>query len=328
MPSFKISEGGFGCVYIPPLMCSSREKKAQTVGKTLVSKVQKNTASQQEIELVSKIRQLPLASHYFLLPEPELCHLNASEKPMLRQSCDVVENVPFERLTQLTIPYGGQSLRTATIDFQSFSFKRFMKHLLEGIKLLKANGYAHADLHLGNVLLTSAGLPVIIDFAKLISFKETSEAEIKKRFLAFEPGHDQIPPECLLISGLHLTPKTSEQIIDVIPNMNGVYSLAANYANYSREEQQSDLRSFLKRFMEENPTNFLDLPIFWQTIAPKFDMYACGYVFVTLLSNFLRSPYFSRSQGSSQNIQKVIRGLLCTNPYERLSPEAALRELA
>lgn len=298
-----------------------------STGKTLVSKVQRNTASQQEIALVAKLRQLPLASHYFLLPEPELCHLNASEKPMLRQSCDVVDDVPFERLTQITIPYGGQSLRTATIDFKTFSFKRFMIHLLEGVKLLKTNGYAHADLHLGNVLLSTTGLPLIIDFAKLISLKETSEAEIKKRFLAFEPGHDQIPPECLLIAGLHLTPKTAEQIIDVIPNMNSVYGLAANYANYTREDTQADLRAFLKQFMSENPTKYLDIPTFWQTVAPKFDAYACGYIFVTLLSNFLRSPYFSRSQGSLATIHKVIRGLLCANPYERLSPEAALRSL-
>ena len=309
-------------------MCSPRERVAAPAGKTLVSKVQKNTASLQEITLVAKIRELPLASHYFLLPEPEVCHLNTSEKLMVKQSCDVVENTPFERLTQMTIPYGGQSLRTATIDFQTFSFKRFMKHLLEGIKLLKTNSYVHADLHLGNVLLSSTGLPLIIDFAKLISLKETSEAEIKKRFLAFESGHDHIPPECLLIAGLHVTPKTSEQIIDVIPNMNGVYSLAANYTNYTREDMQADLRSFLKRFMAENPKTYLDLPTFWHTISSKFDTYSCGYIFVNLLANFLRSPYFSRSQGTSSIIQKVIRGLLCANPYERLSPEEAIQLLS
>ena len=253
--------------------------------------------------------------------------MNASEKPMLRQSCDVVENIPFERLTQLTVPYGGQSLRAATIDFQTFSFKRFMKHLLEGVKLLKTNGYVHADLHLGNVLLSSANLPLIIDFAKLISLKETSELQIKNRFFAFESGHEQIPPECLLIAGLHLTPKTAEQLIDVIPNMNAVHSIAANYANYSREEQQADLRAFLKRFMAENPTMYLDIPTFWQSISSKFDVFSCGYIFVNLLSNFLRSPYFSRSQGTSPIIQKVIRGLLSTNPYERLSPEEALHLL-
>ena len=120
-------------------MCSSRNKAPSTLGKTVVSKVQENKYSKQEIELVEKIRALPLASHYFLLPEPEICHLNASEKKMVRNSCEPTEDVPFEKLTQISITYGGQSLRTAVIDFKSFSFKRFMKHLLEGITILTKN---------------------------------------------------------------------------------------------------------------------------------------------------------------------------------------------
>jgi serine/threonine protein kinase len=326
MPSFKISEGGFGCVYIPPLMCSSRNKAPRPVGKMVVSKVQENKYSKQEIELVEKIRTLPLASHYFLLPEPEICHLNASEKKMVRESCETTEDVPFEKLTQISIAYGGQSLRTAVIDFKSFSLKRFMKHLLEGVSLLKKNNLAHADLHLGNILLGSNNLPLMIDFAKLISFDETSPTMYKTHFLAFLAGYEQIPPEGVLMAGLHTTSKTAEQIIDVIPNMKSTFSLAANYLNYSREEVQSDLRTFLKRFIQENPKTYMDLPTFWRLIAPKFDAYSCGNIFLTILVSFLRSPYFAQRQYSMgrDQINKVIRGLICANPYERLSPEDAL----
>ncbi len=296
---------------------------------TVVSKVQENKYSKGEIELVEKIRALPLASHYFLLPEPEICHLNASEKKMIRESCEPTANVPFEKLTQISIAYGGQSLRTAVIDFKSFSFKRFMKHLLEGIVLLKNNNLAHADLHLGNVLLGPNNLPLIIDFAKLISFDETSNTMYKTHFLQFLSGYEHIPPECLLIAGLHTTPKTAEQLIDVIPNMKSTFSLAANYLNYSREEQESDLRSFLRRFTQENPKTYMDLPIFWKLVAPKFDTYSCGNIFLHILVSFLRSPYFAQKQYSigRDQINEVIRGLVNTNPYERLSPEEALKLL-
>jgi serine/threonine protein kinase len=326
MPSFKISEGGFGCVYIPPLMCSLQNKTPRTLGKTVVSKVQENKYSKQEVEFVEKIRSIPLASHYFLLPEPEICHLNASEKKMVRNSCEATKDVPFDKLTQISIAYGGQSLRTAVIDFKSFSFKRFMRHLLEGIVLLKKNGVAHADLHLGNVLLGSNNLPLIIDFAKLISFDETSESMYKTHFLQFLSGYEHIPPECVLMAGLYTTPKTAEQLIDVIPNMKSTFSLAANYLNYTREEIQGDLRAFLKRFTQENPKNFMNLPIFWQLVGPKFDAYSCGNIFLNILVSFLRSPYFTQRQYSMgrDQINKVIRGLICANPYERLSPEDAL----
>jgi serine/threonine protein kinase len=310
-------------------MCSSRNKQAKTQGTTAVSKVQENRYSQQEIALVQKVRSLPLASHYFLLPEPEICHLNASEKKMVKNSCEVTEDVPFEKLTQITIPYGGQSLRTAVIDFKTFSFKRFMKHILEGVKLLKDNKLVHADLHLGNILLTAGGQPQIIDFAKLISFDETSTSMYKTHFLAFLSGYEHIPPECTLMAGLHTTPKTAEQIIEVIPNMKSTFAMAANYMNYSREEQQQDLRAFLRRFTQENPKTFLDLPTFWRFDAPKFDAYSCGYIFLHILVSFLRSPYFAQQQYSMgrDQINQVIRGLVCTNPYERMTPEQALKVL-
>lgn len=291
-----------------------------------VSKIQKNIHSDLELKLVDKVRGLPLASHYFLLPEPTTCHLNSSQKEVVEQTCDATEDVPFNRITQMTIPYGGQSLRYAKINFKTFSFKRFMRHLLEGISLLKNNKLVHADIHAGNVLLSENNLPMLIDFAKLISFDETSEAIFRTRFLAFEPGHEQIPPECLLMSGLHLTPKTVEQVIDVIPNMLDISYLSANFLNYSREEQQQDLRTFIKVYQQKNPGTFLDLATFWQNIAPKFDIYSIGVACLKLLQNFLRSPYFTERQYSVGRpvIEKVIRGLVSFNPYTRLSPEEAL----
>lgn len=312
-------------------MCSRGSSLAAPApGDRVVSKVQKNTFSKAELDLVEKIRQLPLASHYFLLPEPSICHLNASEKNMLKQTCEVAKDLPFERMTQIQIPYGGQSMRSAKINFKTFSFKRYMTHFLEGLTLLKKNNYVHADLHMGNVLMSDAGLPMLIDFAKLTSFGETSETIFKTRFLAFETGHEQIPPECLLIAGLHLTPKTAEQIIDVIPNMIDISYLSANFLNYSREEQQQDLREFLRRFKQENPTNFLDLATFWHTTSPKFDVYSAGVIFLKLLRNFLRSPYFTERQYSIGRpaTEKVIRGLISFNPYTRLSPEEALKILS
>lgn len=294
-----------------------------------VSKIQKNVHSELELKLVDKVRRLPLASHYFLLPEPTTCHLNSSQKEIVEKTCDVTEDVPFNRITQMVIPYGGQSLRYAKINFKTFSFKRFMRHLLEGISLLKNNKLVHADIHAGNVLLGDNNLPMLIDFAKLITFDETSEDMYKTRFLAFEPGHEQIPPECLLMAGLHLTPKTAEQIIDVIPNMLDISYLSANFVNYSREEQQQDLRLFMKQFQQENPDSFLNLPTFWRTIAPKFDVYSIGVACLKLLQNFLRSPYFAERQYSVGRpaIEKVIRGLISFNPYTRLSPEQALSML-
>ncbi len=327
--SYKLSEGHYGCVYIPPLMCSDKKQPSIT-GKMAVSKVQKNTFSQEELKLVDKVRRLPLATHYFLLPEPTICHLNASQKATVTQTCESAEDVPFNRLTQITIPYGGQSLRTAKINFKTFSFKNFLRHLLEGVALLARNHLLHADIHAGNVLLSDTNVPMLIDFAKLTSFNETSESVFRTRFLAFEAGHEQLPPEALLISGLHLTPKTLDQLIEVIPNMLEISAKASNFLNYSREEQQQDLRLFLRRFKEENPQTFLDLPTFWRNIAPKFDGYSVGVASLNLLQNFLRSPYFAERQYSvgRPTFEKVIRGLISFNPYTRLSPEEALKILS
>ncbi len=329
-----LSEGAYGCIYIPPLMCkerSTRTKMATLSAKQpMLSKLQKEEHTEEELESVKEIRKLPLASHYFLLPEPEQCHPNVREEPLIKQSCDVTKGEPFRDLTMIQIPYGGKSLRAVELDMKTFSFRAFMIHLLEAATLLSKNGWAHADLHDGNVLVGQVTTsPRIIDFGKLIRFSESDPEEIRKRFLVFEPGYEHIPPECLWFSGLHRTSYTAAQLLERVPNMKDSLNQLINFAGYTREQQATDLMEFMKRYLTESKQKATDLPTFWHAIGPKFDSWSIGVLFIYMLRNFLHVPAFVNGEyGTAKRVLLyVIRGLCHLNPYKRLLPEEALRVL-
>ena len=329
-----LSEGAYGCIYIPPLMCkerSTRTKMATLSAKhPMLTKLQKEEHTEEELESVKEIRKLPLASHYFLLPEPEQCHPNVREEALIKQSCDVTKGEAFRDLTMIQIPYGGKSLRTVELDMRSFSFRAFMIHMLEAATLLSKNGWAHADLHDGNVLVGQVTTsPRIIDFGKLIRLTEKDPEEIRKRFLTFEPGYEHIPPECLWFSGLHKTSYTPAQVLERIPNMKDSLNQLINFAAYSREQQAQDLNEFMNKYITENKKKITDLSTFWHVIAPKFDSWSIGVLFIYMLRNFLHVSSFVQGEYATAKriILYVIRGLCHLNPYKRLLPEEALRIL-
>jgi serine/threonine protein kinase len=326
-----LSEGAYGCIYIPPLMC--KEKTTRTKMATLaatqpmLTKLQKHEHTQEELDSVKEIRKLPLASHYFLLPEPDICHPNVREEPLVKESCDVTKGEPFRDLTMIQIPYGGKSLRAAEIDMRTFSFRAFMQHLLEAAALLSKNGWAHADLHDGNVLVgRNTATPRIIDFGKLIRLTETDPEEIRQRFLTFEAGYEHIPPECLWFSGLMKTNHTAAQLLDKVPAMKDSLSQLVNFGNYTREEQAADLRAFAVTYLKATGGHAAELPTFWKVAAPKFDSWSLGVLFIYMLRNFLHVPTFVQGEYASAKgpILQVIRGLCNLNAYKRLLPQEAL----
>jgi serine/threonine protein kinase len=329
-----LSEGAYGCIYIPPLMC--KEKTTRTKMATLaaqqpmLTKLQKHEYTTEELESVREIRKLPLAQHYFLLPEPEICHPNVREEALVKKSCDVTKGESFKDLTMIQIPYGGKSLRAAEINMRTFSFRAFMIHLLEAGALLNKNGWAHADLHDGNVLVGQViTTPRIIDFGKLIRLSEADPEEIRQRFLVYEAGYEHIPPECLWFSGLLKTNFTAEQLLEKVPAMKDSMSQLVNYAGYSREEQQADFRAFAGQYIKENKARATELPIFWHAISAKFDSWSIGVLFLYMLRNFLHVPVFVQGEyaTSKDTILRVIHGLCSLNPYKRLLPQEALRLL-
>ena len=319
-------------------MCKEKEKQKRLVtlaaSQPMLTKLQTEGDTRDEVDSVSEIRKIPLASHYFLLPEPEICHPNAREEVTVRRSCEVpfIASEKFKDLTMIQIPYGGKSLRTAEINVESFSFRGFMKHVLEGLTLLNRSGWVHADLHDGNILLSQNNmLPRIIDFGKLIRTTESDPTEIRNRFLVFEAGYEHIPIECLWFAGITKTNMPSGQIMEKVLLMKESLKLMNIFADYSTEEQATDLYNFVTRYVGENKKQATDLPVFWHTVAAKFDSWSIGVLFLYILRKLLTVPRFTQAGGeyaiAKSQILHVIRGLCCLDSYKRFLPQDALHLL-
>lgn len=175
-----IAAGGFGCVFRPPIRCTSNSPSIP-YDKTGVSKLMTQRHAKLEMAEVKRVatyaRKIPHAKRYFLLDGITTCApgaLTAEDKKGFNEKCRGLkergyteENINSKRgeLQQLNIPYGGEDIDKfwsvwkrskvgATAKNKAFAETNtaLVELLLHGIRPLNNKGYAHMDLKGQNML--------------------------------------------------------------------------------------------------------------------------------------------------------------------------------
>jgi len=159
-----IGEGTYGCVYRKHLPC--RKKKAfatPTVGKVFVKEYEASLEKNIQ-EIVEKLDP----AHEFSLPMYNSCTVQVTD-PIFRKElkkCSLIKtsSKPYK---QLIYRDGGKDLRSIMRKKGSKAgFLRIFKRIgpiLQGIKLLYENGYAHQDIKPANMMFDGSKV-YLIDF--------------------------------------------------------------------------------------------------------------------------------------------------------------------
>jgi serine/threonine protein kinase len=335
-----LGSGTYGCVFTPPLLCKSEKKKEY--GK--VGKITADVFAQQEIQIANRIRKIPLAHQYFLLPEPESCELAPEEKqtdPNL-QAChqrfqEHGEDFDLKQMTQIIQPFGGikpfYMLSSLNLHPTKFDFFSFMRNMLEAGSILLLAGVSHFDLHPANLLVDSKKRIRILDFGMSFSTNNITDMILKGRWKRLRFGfesdetHPSVynaePPEVTVMNAIRSSEYTVDQAIRLTVMGKEVFQSMEKYLSISKTQSEKEMRKFWTTSDFAKKRDFLML---WKIYWPGFDAWSIGCLIMDILKSLLLLPEFTQGPYRTKKaaVLATLRGLLNPNPRDRLDCIEAL----
>ena len=335
----QIGEGTYGCVFVPPLACKSGLKAS----KTMVGKLTSKEDATREITIANRLRQLPLYSNYFLLPEPESCEpLEKSKQKntnLLSGKCSPVEEgrIKFKDTLQTFTPFGGKSsVYSVLIDTNfhpsRFDFFFFMKHILEAGASLAVAGVCHFDLHPNNILMDDKNVPHILDFGMSFIGKEVTPKTLDDRWKQLDFGIGSPlspvilnlePPEVTIQNAVLNNFLNFDESIKLTVMGKPIFKDLNQLYGKSLEANIKDIHAFL----ETSSTALKgDWPGFWRLYWPRYDSWSIGCILVYILKILLTWPAFSQGKWLQQKaiVLATLKGMLEVNVRKRLDCVEAL----
>jgi serine/threonine protein kinase len=336
-----LGSGTYGCAFTPPLLCKSDRK--QRFGK--VGKITSDVLAKQEIHVANRIRKVPLARNYFLLPEPESCKLAPEEvqtDPGL-QTCrqdfeDHDEELRLDTMSQLIEPFGGTKPFYKLFDNQSFhpnhfDYFRFMRHILEAGSTLLLAGVCHFDLHPANMLVDKNKTVRILDFGISFTSDEINDITVNGRWKRLRFGfeadashpsiHNSEAPELTIMNAIRRNEYTPTQAVQLVILGKSIFKDMETYLGISKQRSRESLEGFLSTSEAARSKNFVQL---WKTYWPGFDAWSLGCILMDTLKASLLLPQFAEGPYKTRktSVLAALRGLLDPNPRTRLDCIEAL----
>lgn len=322
------NEGGYGCVFVPPLLCKGETKKDAdkiiSEGKYIDKLMSKNFANI-EFAIAKRIHTIPLWKNYFLVPHsicepaPESLQMNSDI-----QKCGVLKkdnNLKNYRILRMT--FGGKPLTQITMDFKKHSFVDFFKHLIEGGALMNLFGVVHRDLHRNNILVDTFNVPRIIDFNLSIDVQKP----VNKALLlnVVEPDLVHEPPDSYLLNGLYSGYDFAQLMKEFFKKRKSL-SKIQSILKVPKEKMEDDFREFYRKSKSAQNE---DIEKWFQSYWRTIDSWAIGIDILITISYAMMWHSFEESdfKKDKTKIFEILTDMLQINPMKRIDCVEALNRL-
>lgn len=317
-----LGKGSYGCVFRPPLLCKPTEQQKNPYRITgEISKVSMKKDAIREVEMGKKIREIGLWQNYFL-PVIDSCDISKKQIDKEYDDCDLVDEVPLNKLSMMSLTYGGESLIQVDLGRikDASMYWSFGKHILEGIFLLTINGIVHRDLHRGNVLIDRYNVARIIDFGISVKYDDDIPKLEHEMMHEYDPEYTQEPPEYNW-----WVLKSAEGKIEHLLNHKQAAINARSILGVTLKEQMNSAEMFLQNSKSFNARDFTS---FWKKYWSKYDAWSVGGILVAILKQVMIGPNGKAvERGTNVKLMKdIIKKLLIINPHERYDVYHALNE--
>jgi len=323
----KLGEGGYGCIFDPPLICHGKKIRAKG---NMIGKLTEAEEIAGEITVAKILKNMPEANNYFIIAELDtMCQdvrVKDQTEPELR-TCDILLEHGIRNLVHYQMKNGGQSLYSKLDSIQigakEFPFYSFMKHVLEMGTQLAFKGIIHNDLHSGNIVVDDKYNFRLIDFGRSYTVSGISSDLIDSLNAEYNAKLGQIPPEYTVQDGENDGMQLQVIVQDIIQNKTSL-KIAERIFGYNRVEQMNEFKKFWKTSNSVKSGNFVK---FWKYYWPAVDAWGFGYILVSTLYKLSLSNQFMKSAEWKQKspiIKTIITGLLQCSPVKRLDCVEAL----
>lgn len=339
-----IGQGGYGCVFDPPLVCRGDKapKKGYRKGKLGKLTAPEDIAS--EFLAAEIFKDKPESKKYFILPEMDTLCKGAQGESSINitaqreqdiDKCGFITDTDVSELLHYQMDYGGKTLedkmKNIEVTAKEFPYFQFMGDMLEIGAYLLLNGMIHNDLHNANIMMNKDYHPRLIDFGRSYVARAITEKTLEHLAAAYEPKpnegptYGQISPECSIKDGLDEGRDFDTMIQDLIRVKPGLYYVESLFAQ-SRQEQMAEFQKFWATSKAVQKKDFLT---FWKLYWPVVDAWSIGQVLASTLytlsySNDFMKTKWKQLKSKFDLIKTIITGLLRASPRSRLDCIEAL----
>jgi len=323
-----ISEGGYGCIFLPYLTCKGKETK----NFNYISKIQiKNFSSDNEINIGKIIKTIPRFYYYFV-PAIYHCNINISEfKNKDINQCKFLKHTkgttPFILLKMPFIGYKKQTISYSDYIIQKLNDRELLlnlidsyQHLLFALELLGNYDICHFDLNETNILFSQTrNTPLIIDFGLSIPIKMLTDKDYGNYFYIYIPEYYYWPLEVHYIN--FLLHESGD------PTYEDITSMASRYVKNNIPLTQNFSKGFLEKFEAEcaqvldgyrlKSIMVEDLLTYWHT----WDNYALSIMYLRILFylNITEEGVVYTENSFVSSFSEILLQNIHPNPQRRLT---------
>jgi serine/threonine protein kinase len=332
-----LDQGGYGCIFDPPLICRGEKAPRKGSGNKMIGKVTLPEDITSEVMAANIFKDKPEANNYFILPEIDtLCKKAPSGRPAIKiddqkevdlGKCRTIQDFGLKNLLHYQMKHGGVSLHkkldSVHIAVNEFPFYKFMGQMLEIGAYMALNGVIHNDLHSGNVVVDDKYNFRLIDFGRCYTANNINEKLLDTLESVYNPRLGQVTPECTVQDGLIQKMQLPIMVNEMI---NGKASLiyAERIFGINRQQQMFEFTNFWKTSRSVQSGDYVK---FWKLYWPATDAWGIGYILISTLYKLSLSNQFMKSsqwKEKSTLVKGVITGLLKCSPMKRIDCIEAL----
>ena len=317
----KVGEGGYACVYRPPLKCTYGDQVFDTkyVGKIFVS----NADADRERLMMKVVKRID-PQRLFSVQLKHSCNVKIDNENTVEDCKNAEDTENLKNVYQLIYPYAGKSLldwckvksnlNRLTID----ALLAGMLTIVRGLCTLNKKGYVHRDIKEANIMYTDGGDMRIIDFGLMVSVNELY-ADGEMDILGND--YEYYPPEFKVFYHLNQFKLVDVNVnAGIIKNFIRFVSEDAFFAYRYVEDGLLPWDSIMFRttigdLLTEN-MDFLRVRAQFTLLASKVDVFAFGLVFLRMLRKL---PTSIQKQGKNKilALKKILKGCVDPNPITR-----------
>jgi serine/threonine protein kinase len=323
-----VGEGGFGCVFRPPL---GTDKDKNHIGKVFDNK----DVFDKENEIDNIVKKIDPQSKFTVKQfSADKVRKELITKEDEMSKCTTLVKAPGIPLYQIIYAYGGVDLQEKSLFEKTFKSQAMLYNLFsnvfKGVKIIKDKGYVHNDIKPENMLYDKKGNRInIIDFG-LVTGKETLFTKEQLNRASF--SYIYYPPEYKLYAILNTKPGNQT----ILSRQELTLRLYNEYIKNIKQSTEAKLKLLfnidvydeIKKFVHENYTKIISTKshLLFNQFRDKADVYSLG---MTMLSCYLKMVRNETKMGKAVHVEVLglIRAMIHPNPLKRYTIEEAIEHL-
>lgn len=239
-----INSGGFGCIFLPEIICKNKSKQNKT---KKISKMMLNRHASEEYEQIMKIKEIikaiPKYGDFFVIKNINICKINKLTKEDLQNYDEKCSALQKYNITKKNINKSLNKISIVNIPYAGISIDKYIENNFSIIKVMKLNnllinlfkkavipmnnlGVYHSDIKSSNILINDSEQKVrFIDWGLTLVHPKKYFDKIPSKWRN-RPFQFNVPFEVVLFTD------------DFVSQMNSFISAHDNINNKNKEDNR------------------------------------------------------------------------------------------